>query len=69
MDLVIRRDRYLTIDSPNSSQTQTRTTFPLKSNEYLLLGDNYPVSEDSRHWAFDVQRSHLLGRVIRLNPR
>ncbi len=35
----------------------------LGRNEYLLLGDNPAVSEDSRHWRGPVHREDILGTV------
>ena len=40
---------------------------PLAKDEYALLGDNPPVSTDSRHWpdSGGVPRADVLGRVVR----
>jgi signal peptidase I len=39
----------------------------LMADEYFVLGDNVPASQDSRHWpTVSLPRRLLLGRVIRL---
>jgi signal peptidase I len=38
---------------------------PLNQDEYLVLGDNVPLSRDSRHWATaGLHRKLLLGKVL-----
>ena len=37
--------------------------FQLGEHEYFLLGDNVPVSIDSRQWPAAVRRSEILGRI------
>jgi hypothetical protein len=39
-------------------------TAALKSDEYGLLGDNPPLSIDSRHWEQGVPQSDILGKVL-----
>ena len=39
----------------------------LGKDEYLLLGDNPPVSEDSRQWQAGVSREKILGRVEKIH--
>jgi hypothetical protein len=63
-DLIIRRDTYVTVDAPLPCPGR----WTLGADEYFLLGDNSPVSEDSRHWPFVVKRQHLLGLVVPRNP-
>lgn len=43
-----------------------RAESPLPAGHYFLLGDNSPVSIDSRKWG-GVSREHILGRVIGLS--
>lgn len=38
---------------------------PLGKSEYAVLGDNQPVSVDSRHWEHGVKRQDILGVVYR----
>ena len=43
---------------------------PLGQREFLLLGDNAPISVDSRHWQPQgINSKYLLGRVLRHNQR
>lgn len=42
--------------------------FQLGENEYFFLGDNVPISIDSRQWPTAVRRSEILGR-IEIGPR
>jgi len=42
-----------------------RDELPLAGDEFLVLGDNTPVSQDSRHWPRPgLHRDWLLGRVL-----
>jgi signal peptidase I len=40
----------------------------LQQNEYFLVGDNVPVSEDCRHWGEGILSKAILGKVL-LNKR
>lgn len=60
----IYRDVYYT----NSGRNGVHDSWPLGADEYFMLGDNSPNSEDSRHWVrpgipFDL----FLGRPILLH--
>ncbi len=39
---------------------------PLADGRYFLLGDNSPISIDSRHWGGGVARDQIVGRVLPL---
>ena len=41
----------------------TSTEFVLGANEYYLLGDNTPISIDSRHWTRLIRRQDIMGLV------
>ena len=61
--LQVFRDIYY-LDKHRSS-AEWATAGPLGADEYLLIGDNVPVSTDSRHWPRPgLPRSALLGRVM-----
>jgi signal peptidase I len=61
--LDVFRDIYYL--DPQGLGRDWQTDRPLGSNEYALLGDNQPVSIDSRHWDEPIQRHHFVGRVER----
>lgn len=43
---------------------------PLRAGHFLLLGDNPPISIDSRHWpGSGLPRQHILGKVFAFSPR
>lgn len=60
-DLVVRRAGFVTLDAPHLVE---ESHWNLASDEYFLLGDNAPVSRDSRHFS-PIRRSQLLGIVRR----
>ena len=57
------RDIYWS--GPAHTEQEWRTTSRLHPNEYLLVGDNVPVSEDCRHWGRGIMREAILGKVLR----
>jgi len=56
-ELCIERDTYVTVDSPRPVEG----SWQLGDDEFFLLGDNSPVSHDSRHWSNPVRRRHVRG--------
>lgn len=61
-DLEVRRDIYW--QPPYEQQVRWEAP-PLGPGEFLLLGDNAPVSIDSRHWPkAGVHGDSILGRVV-----
>ncbi len=64
-DLRILRDIYYLSPLPASAPSADRTWF-LGADEYLVLGDNPPVSVDSRHWpGGSVLRDQIWGVIRR----
>ena len=57
------RDIYWTGPSHTGKKWQAKGH--LHPNEYLLVGDNVPVSEDCRHWRQGILREAILGKVLR----
>ncbi len=55
-NLTILRDVYYTMETRNSEQ---------RTAGYYLLGDNAPVSTDSRHWPVRIQSDAIIGRIQR----
>ena len=62
--LFIERDTYVTVDSPRPVEG----SWQLGDDEFFLLGDNSPVSNDSRHWSNPVRRGHVQGLARRRAP-
>lgn len=62
--LRVRRERFVTTDSP---RPLPKTQWHLAQDEYFLLGDNSPVSIDSRHWG-PVRGKQILAEVAELPP-
>lgn len=60
-DLLVKRLGYISIDAPEPVTTKC---WQLGDDEYFLLGDNSPVSRDSRHWRA-IKKSDLVGFVRR----
>ncbi len=61
--LQVRRDIYHL--SPNRLGGDWQADAPLADDEFFLLGDNSPVSIDSRHWdGIGVPGNSILGKVI-----
>ena len=60
-DMQVWRDlHYL-----NGLQQSTWTFRPNGRDQLIVLGDNVPISRDSRHWNRALNRSDLVGRVFR----
>lgn len=57
------RDIYWT--GPFHLEKKWQAKNRLHRNEYLLVGDNVPVSQDSRHWGQGIMREAILGKVLR----
>lgn len=61
-ELCVWRDVYYL--DPQGLHRPWELTTPLDKGEYALLGDNQPVSIDSRHWQpASIPRSAILGHV------
>jgi signal peptidase I len=55
--------------SPNRLGSDWQAEAPLADDQFFLLGDNSPVSIDSRQWGGGVPRDQIVGRVIPLGRR
>jgi signal peptidase I len=54
----------ITLDEPYvKNTTDNLTHLELKSDEYFVMGDNRPVSSDSRYWG-PVNRKLITGRAV-----
>ena len=64
---ILRDVHYL---DPGGLGRDWDTGGPLSANQYLLLGDNVPISEDSRSWVTPgVDEELILGKVLSTNLR
>ena len=63
-ELVVWRDAYVTQDAPAFIKSPN---WQLGSQQYFVLGDNSPVSRDSRQYAA-ISRADLVGFVRRFDP-
>lgn len=63
-DLVVLRDIYYT--QPIDSRWAIDSAYPLGPDEYFVLGDNSPLSDDSRMWELGpaVPANMLVGRPL-----
>lgn len=61
--LRLYRDIYWT--GPLHTADRWQFKRQLRPAEFFLLGDNVPVSEDSRHWEQGIMRKAILGKVLR----
>lgn len=68
-ELEVLRDVYYLPAAGNAPATSTQ--YQLGPDEYFVLGDNSPVSLDSRVWHADggVRREHLFGSVLAVLAR
>jgi signal peptidase I len=57
--LILNESSYL----PSFLETSGNYRVTLAENEYFVLGDNRPVSSDSRRWG-PLPRENIIGRVI-----
>ena len=66
LDLAVWRDAYY-IWPMTWNQPGTRPWWRLGPDEYFVLGDNSPISDDSRTWpgGHGLQRKLLLGKPLR----
>jgi len=60
--LKVYRDVYYL--NPMGGNVRWLDSRPLGQDEFFLLGDNSPVSTDSRHWPAGVSTKSLVGRVL-----
>jgi signal peptidase I len=58
VDGVTLKEPY--ISAPENDQNQTLT---VPANDYFVLGDNRPVSDDSRDWGF-LPRQDIIGKAV-----
>jgi hypothetical protein len=66
--LMVWRDAYLL--EPNGTDRDWEMQRPLGTDEFLLLGDNPPISIDGRHWKSPgLSRSRVRGVVLRWDRR
>ena len=61
--LRLYRDLYWT--GPGDTAEKWDFARRLGSEEYFLVGDNVPVSEDCRHWQTGVSRGEITGKIYR----
>ncbi len=65
-DFRIWRDAYLAWDHDFDAPAEADRKVSIPAGCYFLLGDNLPVSRDSRHWnPGPVPADHVLGQVFR----
>ena len=62
-ELKVWRDLYLL--DPQDTGEDWEAERPLAADTYALLGDNIPVSVDSRQWSQGVARGSIRGIVYR----
>jgi signal peptidase I len=56
--------RDLNYTHPAGTSNTWQPAVELKENEYGVLGDNLPVSIDTRHWEKALLRSQIMGKVM-----
>jgi signal peptidase I len=64
-DLQIFRDIYYL--SPTGRDEPWQFPQPLHTQEFFLLGDNQPLSIDSRHWERGITFSEVVGKVFEIS--
>src|SRR5258706_931962 len=58
VDAVTLNEPY--ISAPNGTQPETVTVPP---NDFFVMGDNRPISDDSRDWGF-VPKDDIIGKAV-----
>ena len=65
-DLRVHRDLYYTLPVQATAADELTAGIVLGDHEYFVLGDNSPVSDDSRTWMEDrlVAENQLVGKLL-----
>ncbi len=67
-DIRVLRDVYYTVPQRSASGRDGGQSVRLPSDGYFVLGDNSPISDDSRSWTFGpvLRGSQIVGRPVSL---